>query len=276
VPRAPLTPAFGGLFAGLLDRANQWSYEKGPDNYGTSLVEDDAGKSVRIVGDILTVDGEVREADWSGIAHSNCHGVLKTVGPQYMGTVTVQDPDDADVIVCTFLNPYADNLILLSFDEVEVNAKKLQSTGDKVQMVEDFRKITDASGLNIYMYGWLFIQIEQFIFLQSHFYFAAAIAMLIVWACSLMFGLSWLSALINATFAIIMLSPNHCTMPSFPKHLHGSYSAAAFGTAWLSQRQRTSARNIFLNCCFPLLFTQCLPAFKYGKVSSPGRNVLGK
>ena len=35
-----------------------------------------------------------------------------------MGTVTVQDPDDADVIVCTFLNPYADNLILLSFDEV--------------------------------------------------------------------------------------------------------------------------------------------------------------
>jgi len=62
---------------------------------------------------------------------------------------------------------------------VEVNAKKLQSTGDKVQMVEDFRKITDASGLNIYMYGWLFIQIEQFIFLQSHFYFAAAIAMLV-------------------------------------------------------------------------------------------------
>ena len=85
-----------------------------------------------------------------------------------------------------------------------MNAKKLQSTGDKVRMVEDFRKITDASGLNIYMYGWLFIQIEQFIFLQSHFYFAAAIAMLIVWACSLMFGLSWLSALINATFAIIM------------------------------------------------------------------------
>lgn len=60
----------------------------------------------------------MREADWSGIAHSDCIGVLKTVGPQYMGTVTVQDPDDADVIVCTFLNPYADNLILLSFDEV--------------------------------------------------------------------------------------------------------------------------------------------------------------
>merc|ERR1712226_384791 len=80
---------------------------------------------------------------------------------------------------------YSDsNHILLSFDMIDMDMKKLQRTEDKIQMVKDFKKITRESGLNIYMHGWLFVQIEQFLNLDSYFWQAAGISMLVVFDIS--------------------------------------------------------------------------------------------
>merc|ERR1712110_923665 len=100
---------------------------------------------------------------------------------------------------------YSDsNHILLSFDMIDMDMKKLQRTEDKIQMVKDFKKITRESGLNIYMHGWLFVQIEQFLNLDSYFWQAAGISMLVVFAVSLLLGMSWCSAALIAMFAVTL------------------------------------------------------------------------
>jgi len=118
--------AFGGIFAGLLDRANSWPYEVGPEN---------------------------ETAYFS-----------------------------------------ADNKLILSWDEVELDMTRLNTTESKIQMVRDFKKITEDSGLNIYNYGYLYIQIEQFLNLDYYFWQAAAVSMAAVFVLSLLFGISWLGS----------------------------------------------------------------------------------
>lgn len=124
--------AFGGLFAGLLDRANQWAYTEGTDSYNTS------------------------------------------------------------------------NHIILSWDEIELNMQLLKSTKDKIQMVKDLRDITDGSGLNIYMFGWTFIQIEQFLDLDYYFWQACAVSMSLVFFISLGLGMSWVNSMIISLFAVVL------------------------------------------------------------------------
>jgi len=131
LPRNPAELAFGGLFAGLLDRANEWAYELGADNYNSS------------------------------------------------------------------------NRLLLSWDEVEMDMTQINgNTGAKIQMVKDFRKITMDSGINIYMYGWLFTQLEIFIDLEWYFWACCACSMGIVFLVSLLLGLSFLGAGLIAGFAV--------------------------------------------------------------------------
>merc|ERR1711924_196112 len=78
------------------------------------------------------------------------------------------------------------NHILMSFDQIEMDMTKLQRAEDKIQMVRDFKRITRESGLNIYMHGWLFVQIEQFLNLDAYFWQAAGISMLVVFCVSLL------------------------------------------------------------------------------------------
>lgn len=133
-PRAPGTLAFGGLFAGLLDRANEWPYKNGPEDYSVN------------------------------------------------------------------------NTLLMSWDEVELYMANLTTTKAKIQMVRDFRKITMDSGINAYMYGWLFIQIEQFLDLDWYFWMCCACSMSGVFVISLLFGISWLGSLLIACFSVALCS----------------------------------------------------------------------
>jgi hypothetical protein len=126
------TLAFGSIFAGLLDRVNQWPYSKGADNY--------------------------------------------------------------DV----------DNILLLSWDEVELNMKQLDTTAKKIDMVKDYRAICEASGLNIYMFGWTFIQLEQLLDLEYYFWQAVAVCMAVVFVVSLLFGMSWINACLISFFSVIL------------------------------------------------------------------------
>jgi len=131
-PRDGTTLAFGGLFAGLLDRANEWPYTLGAADYTPN------------------------------------------------------------------------NKLIMSWDEVELNMNLLKTTDDKLQMVRDFRKITMDSGLNVYMYGWLFLQLEQFLDLDWYFWVCCAASMSVVFLISLLFGMSWLGALLIACFSIAL------------------------------------------------------------------------
>jgi len=97
-----------------------------------------------------------------------------------------------------------DNLILLSWDQVEMDMTKLQTTEAKLAMLRDFKKITRDSGLNIYMHGWMFVQMEQFLELDRHFWQAAGVSMLVVFAVSLLLGMSWCSAALIAAFAVAL------------------------------------------------------------------------
>merc|ERR1711971_740057 len=69
-------------------------------------------------------------------------------------------------------------------------------------MVQELREICDESSLNIYMYGWLFIQIEQFLNLDYYFWQACAASMAVVWVISLLLGMSWSGAAIISLFSI--------------------------------------------------------------------------
>ena len=53
---------------------------------------------------------------------------------------------------------------------VELNLKKIRSTRDKIQMVRDWKAICAASGRDVFMYGWLYTQIEQFLELDFAFW----------------------------------------------------------------------------------------------------------
>ena len=66
----------------------------------------------------------------------------------------------------------------------------------------DFRDIAQASGINVYMYGWLFIQMEQFIDLDWYFWLGCACSLAVVFLVSLALGISWLGAALVAGFAI--------------------------------------------------------------------------
>ena len=102
--------AFGGLLAGLLDRANSFAYEVGPGDHSEAADE------------------------------------------LYYG---------------------AANKLLLSFDEIEIQADLISGPGktpDKIRMIKEFKEILDDSGLNLYMYSWLFIQMEQFLSLEYYFW----------------------------------------------------------------------------------------------------------
>lgn len=96
------------------------------------------------------------------------------------------------------------NRLILSWDEIELNMQLLQSTSNKIQMIRDFKEITEDSGLNIYMYGWLFIQMEQFLSLDYYFRFAAAGSMFAVFVVTLLMGVSWIGAGIIAIFSILV------------------------------------------------------------------------
>jgi len=96
------------------------------------------------------------------------------------------------------------NEIALSWDEVEMNMALLDNSDNRIQMIKDFRKITLDSGINIYMYGWLFTQLEQFLDLEWYAWVSAAASMSIIFFISLILGISWLNAMLIALFAVIM------------------------------------------------------------------------
>jgi len=132
-PRFPSTLAFGGLFAGLLDRANEWPYQQGPEDYSST------------------------------------------------------------------------NRLIMSWDEVEMNMPLISGgTDSKLQMVKDFRAITMQSGINAYMYGWLYTQLEQFLDIDWYFWACAACSMAVVFVVSLLLGMSWFGAGLIACFAVAL------------------------------------------------------------------------
>ena len=96
------------------------------------------------------------------------------------------------------------NKIVLSWDEVELNMQLLQTTDAKLQMIKDFKAITDASGLNIYMYGQMFVSMEQFISLERYYWQALAASMAVVFVVSLSMGISWLGACLVSCFSIFL------------------------------------------------------------------------
>ena len=67
----------------------------------------------------------------------------------------------------------------MSWDEVAMDMSKLQTSDSKIQMVKDFKKITEDSGLNIFMYGWNYVMIEQFINLEYFFWVTVGISMIV-------------------------------------------------------------------------------------------------
>ena len=131
-PRSSTTLAFGGLYAGLLDQANQWPYTKGRENHDS------------------------------------------------------------------------DNKLIMSWDAVELNMRQLRTTADKLEMMQEYREICEASGLNIYMYGWTFIQLEQLLAVQEHFWQAVGVSMAVVFVVALLFGMSWLNAGLIAFFSVAL------------------------------------------------------------------------
>ena len=101
-----------------------------------------------------------------------------------------------------FLN---NNTMLLSFEVVELNTRKIRSTQEKIQMVRDWKTICEASGRDVFMYGWLFTQIEQFIELDFYFWQSAAVSTVTIFAISVLLGLSWVGALTVCSFATVVL-----------------------------------------------------------------------
>jgi len=94
------------------------------------------------------------------------------------------------------------NRIIMSWDEVEMDMTKLQKTKDKVAMVKEFKDITLASGVNIYMYGWLYVQIEQFVDLDFYFWQAVAVSLSVVFVISLCLGISFLGAALISLLSV--------------------------------------------------------------------------
>jgi len=100
---------------------------------------------------------------------------------------------------------HSNNSLLLSFETVALNMTKLVSTDAKIQMVRDWKTICEASGLDVFMYGYMFTQIEQFIELDFHFWKAVAVSASTIFAISLLLGLSWVGALLVAAFSTLTL-----------------------------------------------------------------------
>lgn len=96
------------------------------------------------------------------------------------------------------------NRIILSWDEVEMDMTKLKDTKSKVQMVKDFKKITLGSGINIYMFGWLYVQIEQFLDLDYYFWQAVAVSLSVVFVIALCLGISFLGAAIISLLSVVV------------------------------------------------------------------------
>jgi len=96
------------------------------------------------------------------------------------------------------------NKIVMSWDEVAMDMSKLQTSDSKIQMVKDFKKITEDSGLNIYMYGWNYVMIEQFINLEYFFWVTVGISMIVVMVCSLLLGISFVGAALIAFFSMAL------------------------------------------------------------------------
>jgi len=96
------------------------------------------------------------------------------------------------------------NTLVMSWNRIEMDMTQLRRTEDKIQMVRDFKEITQRSGLNIYMHGWLYVQLEQFLNLDKYFWQAAGISMLVVFAVALLLGMSWASAALIAAFSVVL------------------------------------------------------------------------
>jgi len=96
------------------------------------------------------------------------------------------------------------NKIVLAWDDLELDMNKVKTTDDRINMVKDLRKICDDSGINIYMYGWVFIYTEQFLQLDYYFWQACALSMSAVWFVSLLLGMSWFSAAIISLFSVLL------------------------------------------------------------------------
>ncbi|KAL1508089.1 hypothetical protein AB1Y20_007682 [Prymnesium parvum] len=97
------------------------------------------------------------------------------------------------------------NRMLMSFEFVELNTELIQTTAKKIQMVKDWKTICESSGKDIFMYGWMFTQIEQFIELDFYFWLAVALASVVIFVISVLLGLSWIGALITCSFAAFVL-----------------------------------------------------------------------
>ena len=96
------------------------------------------------------------------------------------------------------------NHIVMSWDEVELNMRELQTTDAKIEMVREFTSLCDESGMNIYPYGWTFIQFEQLLDLDYYFWRAAAVSMAVVFGIALAFGMSFLNAGLVAFFSVVL------------------------------------------------------------------------
>lgn len=129
--------------------------------------------------------------DFSNIAFGGLFAALSDRANSWPYTAA-DGPDDYSV----------DNKLRLSWDDVELDMTRLQSTRSRIQMVRDFKKINEESGLNIYMYGYLYVQIEQFLNLDLYFWQAAAASMAAIFAISLLLGVSWLGAGLIGLFSI--------------------------------------------------------------------------
>lgn len=82
--------------------------------------------------------------------------------------------------------------------------KVLQTTSQKLAMVREFKAITRGTGLNFYMYGELFVQLEQLLALDNSFWQACAVSMAAVYLISLLMGLSYIGALLVSSFSIFL------------------------------------------------------------------------
>ncbi|KAL1500507.1 hypothetical protein AB1Y20_013164 [Prymnesium parvum] len=102
-------------------------------------------------------------------------------------------------------NYFNNNTMLLSFEVVELNAALIKSTTEKIQMVKDWKTICGASGKDIFMYGWLFTQIEQFLELDFYFWTAVALSASAIFIVSVLVGVSWAGAFIICLFALLIL-----------------------------------------------------------------------
>jgi len=100
---------------------------------------------------------------------------------------------------------FSSNTIMLSFDSIELDMQFVQTTDDKINMVNSFKQILGATGQNIFMYGWLYTQVEQFLELESYFWQSVAISMAVIFSVSVLLSLSWVGAGLTTFLSTIVL-----------------------------------------------------------------------